>query len=109
LLNPCSGSSNLHASLIGDTQRKESEELETQPDSHCDVSSSAGNADSSTLTSTSTLLDVLELADYLRVPQSWVYDNHQQLELPALRVGRHLRFRASDIEKWLESRKRVTR
>jgi len=106
LLNPGSGSSNLHTSLIGDTQRKETETLETQRDSHCDVSSSKGNADSST--AASTLLDVLELAEYLRVPQSWIYDNHQQLELPALKVGRHLRFRASDIEAWLESRKRVT-
>ena len=82
--------------------------METQPNSHCDVVSSEGNADSSTSTGTSTLLDVLELAEYLRVPQSWIYDNHQQLELPALKVGRHLRFRASDIEAWLESRKRVT-
>lgn len=80
--------------------------METQRNSHCDVSSSEGNADSSS--STSTLLDVLELADYLRVPQSWIYDNHQQLELPAMKIGRHLRFRTSDIEAWLESRKRVT-
>jgi excisionase family DNA binding protein len=53
------------------------------------------------------LLDVGELAEYLRVPVSWIYDNHRALGLPAIKVGRYLRFRTVDVDAWLDTRKRV--
>jgi predicted DNA-binding transcriptional regulator AlpA len=34
---------------------------------------------------------------------SWVYDNVGQL--PAFRIGKSLRFRASEIDEWLEGRR----
>jgi excisionase family DNA binding protein len=42
-----------------------------------------------------------ELATYLQKPKSWVYDNAH--EIPHMRVGREYRFRASEVNAWLES------
>jgi len=46
------------------------------------------------------LLNAKQVAALLGVPLSWVYDNVGRL--PVLRVGKSLRFRASEIEAWLE-------
>ena len=48
------------------------------------------------------LLKAEEVAQILRVPKSWVYSHLQ--ELPAIRLGRYVRFRRSDIERLLEER-----
>lgn len=55
------------------------------------------------------VIGVDELAEYLAVPSSWVYDNHHRLGLPAIKLGRHLRFRECDVDAWLETRKRSVR
>lgn len=52
------------------------------------------------------LLTTKELARLLNVPVSWVYDNVGQL--PAFRIGKSLRFRASEVDAWLESRRERT-
>jgi excisionase family DNA binding protein len=48
------------------------------------------------------LLDAGEVAQILRVPRSWVYSHLR--ELPAIRLGRYVRFRRSEIERFLEQR-----
>lgn len=53
------------------------------------------------------LLTAKALADRLNVPVSWIYDNVGQL--PAFRIGKSLRFRASEIDEWLESRREGAR
>ena len=50
----------------------------------------------------SILLDAAEVAQILRVPRSWVYSHLQ--ELPAIRLGRYVRFRRSEVERFLEER-----
>jgi excisionase family DNA binding protein len=45
-----------------------------------------------------------EAADFLAVTPRWVYDNHEQLAMPALRLGRTLRFRREDLDTWLNTR-----
>lgn len=50
---------------------------------------------------TDALLTAQDLADWLNRPVSWVHDMVQQRRLPFLRVGRHLRFKRSDIENYL--------
>ncbi len=48
------------------------------------------------------LLTVDELADYLQVPAKTIYAwRHKNAGPPGFRVGRYLRFRASDVESWL--------
>ena len=51
------------------------------------------------------LLGVKELAQYLGVSVQWVYERVQLKEIPYIKVGKHLRFRKSDIDRWLEDLK----
>ena len=51
------------------------------------------------------LLTVEELADYLGVPVATIYAwRYHRQGPPGFRVGRHLRFRRSDIERWISDR-----
>ena len=50
------------------------------------------------------LLTVQELANYLGVPVATIYAWRYRREgPPGFRVGRHVRFRRSDIEEWLNN------
>ncbi len=55
-----------------------------------------------TVTQDAVLLDADEVAQILRVPRSWVYGHLK--ELPVIRLGRYVRFRRSEIERFLEKR-----
>jgi excisionase family DNA binding protein len=51
------------------------------------------------------LLKVEEVAALLRVPKSWIYMRTYEgaaETIPHIKLGRHLRFRRSEIERWLE-------
>jgi PTS system nitrogen regulatory IIA component len=48
------------------------------------------------------LLTVDEVARYLRIPRTTVYDLAQRRRLPAFKVGRHWRFKRVRLEAWLE-------
>jgi len=51
------------------------------------------------------LVNVHELADYLDVPVKTLYAWRYRREgPPAFRVGRHLRYRWSDVQRWIERR-----
>ncbi len=51
------------------------------------------------------LLSVQDLADYLGVPVATIYTwRHRGHGPPGFRVGRHLRFRTSDIAHWITQR-----
>ncbi len=51
------------------------------------------------------LLTVKDLAEYLEVPVATVYVwRHRRQGPPGFRVGRHLRFRWSDVERWIDER-----
>ncbi|WP_327009037.1 helix-turn-helix domain-containing protein [Dactylosporangium sp. NBC_01737] len=50
------------------------------------------------------LLTVDEVAAYLRIPQATLYQWRYHRTGPrAIKVGRHLRYRAVDVETWLDS------
>jgi len=50
------------------------------------------------------LLDAHELAEWLAVPVATLYQWRYTGNGPrALKVGRHLRYRRSDVEAWLET------
>ena len=57
---------------------------------------------SSQPTADSVLLNADEVAHILRVPKSWIYSHLR--ELPAIRLGRYVRFRRCEIERFLEKR-----
>ena len=48
------------------------------------------------------LLNADEVAQILRVPKSWVYSHLS--DLPVIRLGRYVRFRRSEIERFLDQR-----
>ena len=52
------------------------------------------------------LLSIPELADYLGVPVATIYRWRYRRDGPAgYRVGRHVRYRLSDVERWLETQR----
>jgi excisionase family DNA binding protein len=51
------------------------------------------------------LLTLQELARYLRVPEATIYGwRHRGTGPRGSAVGRHVRFRVSDVEKWLDEK-----
>lgn len=51
------------------------------------------------------LVDVHELAAYLEVPVKTLYAwRYRRAGPPAFRVGRHLRYRWSDVQGWIQLR-----
>ncbi len=51
-----------------------------------------------------------ELALLLHIPVGTLYAwRHKGLGPPAVRVGRHLRYRTGDVEAWLDERSRMER
>lgn len=56
------------------------------------------------------LLTVRELAAFLSVPASWIYERTRQRgvnHLPHLKIGKYVRFRLSDVEAYLETLRRA--
>ena len=55
------------------------------------------------------LLTVEELAEFLRVPISWVYGhtrNRSHERIPGYRVGKYWRFNADEVMSWLREARR---
>ena len=47
------------------------------------------------------LLTVQELAAWLKVPKSWVYDRTRNGRIPCVKMGKYVRFNKEEIEEWL--------
>ncbi|NIS63387.1 MAG: excisionase family DNA-binding protein [Proteobacteria bacterium] len=52
-----------------------------------------------------TLFTVETLAEYLQVSKQWIYERVQFKEIPHIKVRKLLRFRKSQIDKWLDGYK----
>jgi excisionase family DNA binding protein len=52
------------------------------------------------------LLRPEEAAELLSVKVSWIYEACRTGRLPCLRVGKHLRFTRSELERWLSEQGR---
>lgn len=50
----------------------------------------------------SRLLTAQEVADWLQTPLSSIYDLTHKKRIPFLKIGSRLRFRAEEIDAWLE-------
>jgi excisionase family DNA binding protein len=51
------------------------------------------------------LISTEELAAYLEIPLATIYQwCHKGMAPPAVRLGKHLRFRWEDVQNWLEER-----
>jgi excisionase family DNA binding protein len=47
------------------------------------------------------LLDATAAAKLLSVKPSWVYEAVRARRIPHLKIGRHIRFLRSDLERWV--------
>jgi excisionase family DNA binding protein len=45
-----------------------------------------------------------EVCDFLKITKDWLYDQIQAERIPHIRLGRHLRFRRSDLQQYLDAR-----
>jgi len=55
------------------------------------------------------LMDLDELADYLRLQKQTIYNWLHQGKISGIKVGGVWRFDRRDIDAWLRSRRRVTK
>ena len=46
-------------------------------------------------------VSVEALAEILGVPPSWIYERTSTGRIPHYRIGRYVRFRVSEVERWL--------
>jgi excisionase family DNA binding protein len=49
------------------------------------------------------VFDVKELAGYLKVNKSWVYNRVHLKAIPHFKCGKYPRFKKSNIDKWIDS------
>ena len=55
------------------------------------------------------LLSPTDLAGYLDVPRSTVYEwNYRRTGPPTIRIGKHVRYREADVEQWLRERQKAS-
>ena len=47
------------------------------------------------------ILDVGGLAKYLSVDSNWIYKQVSLREIPHFKVGKYLRFKRSEVDKWI--------
>jgi excisionase family DNA binding protein len=50
------------------------------------------------------VFDVKQLSEYLNVPESWVYRQTCDHNIPYYKLGRYNRFKKTEIDKWLEEK-----
>lgn len=50
----------------------------------------------------STILSVEELAEFLKVPRSWIYERTRTNRIPRYKMGKYVRFNLADILDWLD-------
>jgi len=53
------------------------------------------------------VMTVEDVAEYLSIPRSFVYQHSRQGRIPCHKVGRHWRFRREAMERWLDPGERT--
>jgi len=51
------------------------------------------------------IFDTVTIAEYLGVSDQWVRDRVKHKQIPYLKVGKFLKFRRKDIDRWLDTLK----
>ena len=51
------------------------------------------------------ILTVQELHAYLKIPKPTLYNLAQHGRIPAAKIGKHWRFRKTDIDQWMNSQR----
>lgn len=51
------------------------------------------------------LLTVDDVAAFLGVPKSWIYEKTRHHAIPVYRIGKYCRFSARELQEWLKERR----
>lgn len=68
------------------------------------MKSNIGNTPNSSVRLFDNLLTVPELSEWLKIPQKTIRDWVYKRQIPHKRVGRHIRFKKSEIEHWIKQK-----
>jgi excisionase family DNA binding protein len=49
------------------------------------------------------LLTIPEAAEWMRVPESWLYAATKQGRFPCVRFGKYVRIRNADVDAWIDA------
>lgn len=52
-------------------------------------------------------VDLQTVADFLGKDRDWLYSNQARLGIPRVRLGRHFRYRISEVVAWMEGNRVV--
>lgn len=50
------------------------------------------------------LLTAKDIAQHLQITEAWVQQQAREGDLPSIALGRYRRFRAADVQAWIESK-----
>jgi excisionase family DNA binding protein len=75
---------------------------QTQKLTLADVRTDGSHSEAPAVALDEPLLTCEDVAKLLRVRVSWVYEAVRDGRLPCIRVGRHIRFTRSMLERWLD-------
>ena len=56
------------------------------------------------------LMTVSEIAQFLKVPVSWVYERTRRVgieQIPHLKLGKYLRFSVPEVKGWLQEQREI--
>ena len=56
------------------------------------------------------LMTVSEIAEFLKVPVSWVYERTRRAgieQIPHVKLGKYLRFSVSEVKTWLQEQREI--
>ena len=56
------------------------------------------------------LMTVSEIAEFLKVPVSWVYERTRRTgieRIPHLKLGKYLRFSVAEVKTWIEEQREI--
>ncbi len=77
---------------------KVTKSLRSQKKEHQDIETGRGTAFDK-------LMNITDLAAYLDLPEATLYQWRYRREgPPSIKVGRHIRYRRSDVDAWLDSK-----
>jgi excisionase family DNA binding protein len=59
-----------------------------------------------TTTTYERFITIEEAAIHLSTKKGWIYQNHERYGIPSYTLGRRLLFKISDLDIWMETRKK---
>lgn len=78
-------------------------EVESRENAGAEIRGSAASSTSEASDLADGLMDVLQVADYLRVSKTSVYKLIERQKIPAIRIGRLLRVRKDELDEMLHA------